>query len=707
MNILKMTARKKLQSGNGIALLLAASWYAMSLQSLPGADISTQPPELTPSAVPDSIVPSAPTADSPHSGQKELSNNNTQVSNSSVPAPETTAAFVVPDAVAPSGPFADGALFAQTDASNANPQADAVPLAANTQAPSNAPSAGGDAANASTSATATKSQNVTVNLINRLVERGILSKQDSEDLIKQAEQDAVQARVDAQQSAVQAAQVAVAQSIPPPPSEDSVRVTYIPEVVKNQMRDQIKQEVMDQAREEKWAAPQALPDWAPRFRFTGDVRVRYEGSYYPKGNDNTGGLPNFNAINTGAPFDTTGNSYPPEYNVDRQRTRVRLRARLAAEVDLGEGFTSGLRIATGDSNSPVTTNQTLGGSGGDFSKYQLWLDRAFIKYQVGDKDGNLTATVGRFDNPFFSTTALWDDDIGFDGIAGQGKYQVANGVTPFITGGLFPVYNTDLNFSTNQPEKFKSRDKWLSAVQSGVEWKIQKDLVAKAAVAYYHFTNIEGKLSDSFTPLTNQDNGNTDTSRPSFAQRGNTYMALRNITADASNNYGTINQWQYYGLATPFHELAFTGRVDYNRWEPFQVSMIGEFIKNLAFSRSAIESVAVNNRGATSSTSTSGAFEGGDTAWMVTLKVGSAALEKRWDWNTDIGYRYVESDALVDGFADSDFGGGGTNLKGFTIGGNLALSSRVWLGFRWMSASSIAGPTYKNDLLQVDINAKF
>ncbi|QUE51749.1 putative porin [Luteolibacter ambystomatis] len=29
------------------------------------------------------------------------------------------------------------------------------------------------------------------------------------------------------------------------------------------------------------------------------------------------------------------------------------------------------------------------------------------------------------------------------------------------------------------------------------------------------------------------------------------------------------------------------------------------------------------------------------------------------------------------------------------------------IGARWMSADQIAGPTYRNDILQVDLNAKF
>jgi hypothetical protein len=73
----------------------------------------------------------------------------------------------------------------------------------------------------------------------------------------------------------------------------------------------------------------------------------------------------------------------------------------------------------------------------------------------------------------------------------------------------------------------------------------------------------------------------------------------------------------------------------------------------------------------------------------------------------NLGYRYVESDAVVDGFTDSDFGGGGTNLQGYTIGGNVAFSRYVYAGVRWLSADSIAGPTFKEDIIQLDLNAKF
>jgi hypothetical protein len=566
------------------------------------------------------------------------------------------------------------------------------------------------------------SQNVTINLINRLVQRGVLAKEDAADLIKQAEADTAQAKAQAeaaQQSAIQSAVAdalsKVPVSAPQPeaePTDDTVRVPYIPETVKAQMRDEIKQEVMDQAREEHWAAPHSLPEWTTRIRLFGDVRVRGEKDSFPVGNNNTGAFPNFNAINTGAPFDISGNQFSPQLNVDQDRERIRLRARFGLAADLGSGFSAGVRVATGENNSPTSTNQSLGlanqSQGGNFSKYAIWLDRGFIAYDLGAPGRHLGLSLGRFDNPFYSNSEIiWDDDLGFDGIALQGDYEVLKGVTPFFAAGAFPVFNTDFNFSSNQPAKFKSTDKWLYGGQLGVNWKINHDFNAKVAAAYYYFDSVEGRLSDPFVPLSASDQGNTDNTRPSFAQKGNTYRPLRNIIPTADNNYGTTNQFQYFGLATPFHELALNGQFNYDHFEPVRLSLYGDFVKNLAFDSGAINAVAVNNRGPASSSNKFGSFAGGDTAWIVGLKVGSVALANRWDWQLGANYRYVESDAVVDGFCDSDFGGGGTNLKGYSLFGNLALSPRVSVGLRWMSADQVAGPQFKQDIIQLDFTGKF
>ena len=628
----------------------------------------------------------------------------------------------------------------------ASPNPAATPVVSPSPAPSPTPM---DVASGSSTgqATPTPSQNAVINLINRLVQRGVLTKEDATELIQQAEADAARAKEEAAKAASNAAAgseltqssllppvgelknaTAVTQAapeptppleeIPPalqPGPDNTVRVTYIPEIVKNQLREQIEQDVLRDARrvDDKLGPEPLIPGWVNRITPFGDIRLRYELNNFPGGNDNTGAFPNFNAINTGSPFDTAGTSFPPEYNVDKDRERFRFRVRVGLNADLGDGFSIGIRGATGENDSPVTENQTLGNAnnaqGGNFQKYSIWLDRAFLKWEAGGlPERDLTITLGRMDNPFFSTTLIWANDLGFDGAAISGRYQVVRGVTPFLTAGAFPVYNTDFNFANTNPTKFDSTDKYLYAVQGGTDWNINRDFHLKIAGALYDFNHIEGRLSNPFVPLTSTDQGNTDDLRPAFAQNGNTYMALRNILPTAANNFGQIDQFQYYGLATPFHEVAVTGRLDYNHFEPFQVSVTGEWVTNTAFDRGSIAAIAVNNR-STAASGSVGRYIGGNSAWNVYATLGSPVLQKRWDWNLGIGYRYVESDSVVDGFNDSDFGAPlyGTNLKGYTIFGNLALTPAVYVGFHYYSANAIAGPPFKSDVFQFDIGGKF
>ena len=572
----------------------------------------------------------------------------------------------------------------------------------------------------------TPTGNVTINLIQKLVKRGILTQEEANEMIRQAEAEAEAVRAQSQTDMVAIAQAAavqvVATSAPagsdlPPSSPDDIRVTHIPQPVKDQIKEEIKLELATNRTSREIANSLRLPKWVENGKAAFDLRVRYAGTFFPTGNDASGAFPNFNAINTGAPFDVTGTQFAPQLNVDQNRNQYLLRARFGMDFAMSENFSSGFRVATGSNNSPVSTNQGMGvansatqGQGGNFSKYAIWLDRAFLRYDFNVIEAiKSTAWVGRFENPFFSTRLVWDDDLGFDGAALTTKANITENFALFGTGGAFVVYNTDFNFSSNQPAKFASYDKYMFGGQGGFEWKIGDDLKWKTAVALYSFYNIEGKLSDPYTPLTVNDASNTDNSRPSFAQKGNTYMAIRNITPDASNDYGAINQWQYYGLATKFNELALTSQIDYDGFEPVRVSLVGEYVQNLAFNQDDINAIAVNNRSALDENGLTdiGAFDGSPYGWFVDLRVGTVALAKRWDWLLSVGYRWIGSDSVVDGFTDSDFGGGGTNMQGFTAAGFLSLSENVYLGLRWMGSESITGPQYDTNIFYLEVNSKF
>jgi hypothetical protein len=151
---------------------------------------------------------------------------------------------------------------------------------------------------------AAPSANATVNLINLMVKRGMLSEDEAAALVKQADDEAYVARQAVRDAAAKAdsadKRASTAADAASPPG--TKRVTYVPEIVRQQLRDDLKKEVMEKAQKEGWASPGLYPEWAQRIRFYGDVRVRYEGDFFPRGNA-VGFFPNFNAINSGSPFD--------------------------------------------------------------------------------------------------------------------------------------------------------------------------------------------------------------------------------------------------------------------------------------------------------------------------------------------------------------------------------------------------------------------
>ncbi|MGO4683757.1 putative porin [Hyphomicrobium sp. 2TAF46] len=561
------------------------------------------------------------------------------------------------------------------------------------------------------------SPSATANLVNLLLEQGVITQEQADKVTSQVDDEAFVTRNAVQDATTKAdaaakAATAAASAASPPGSR---RVSYVPEVVKRQLREDIRKEVMSQAKEEGWASPGTYPEWASRIRFHGDLRGRYEGLFYPGGGYNTDQLTDFNAINTGAPFDPLNKtSFPPVFDGNADRDRFRLRARLGMEADLSEGFTAGMRLATGSSASPVSTNQTLGGSGGNFSRYQLWLDRAYLTYDFNttgtpfDRYGistDVALSAGRFDNPFWKPTDLvWDDDLGFDGAAFQTKSKIRPGFTVFAAGGAFPIFNTNLDFATNEPDKFKSADKYLFGGQVGMNWQATPTLAFTMGAGLFDFSGVQGKRSSPCDILGRATACDTDHLRPSFAQKGNTYMYLRDVIPLQGQQL--LSSPQYYGLASEFRPLVLSGRADFGNFHPVHVVVDGEFVWNSAFDRAHVAAYAVNTCGPNGGSGRC-LFEGGNLGWIAKVTVGHKNLEKFGDWNTNIGYRYLESDAVMDAFSDSDFGLGGTNLQGYFLGGNFAVSKNVWTTAKWMSANSISGEPYAVDALQVDLNAKF
>ena len=244
------------------------------------------------------------------------------------------------------------------------------------------------------------------------------------------------------------------------------------------------------------------------------------------------------------------------------------------------------------------------------------------------------------------------------------------------------------------------------------------DTQIRLAAAYYDFEGVQGQVSSLCLIGSSSDVCDTDLTRPSFAQKGNTYMALRNL--DESLSLGQSNQFQFFGLVQKYRPLVASAQIDFAQFNPYHIIIDGEFVWNSAFDRSLTNvvpgqllgapGVAINNRGGVpgdAPTGTIGPFNGGDQGWMARVTVGNKDIKTFGDWNVYAAYKFLESDATLDAFVDPDFGLGGTNLKGYILGANLGVSKNVWAALKWMSATNIGGIPFASDVVLVDLNARF
>ncbi|PQP04073.1 hypothetical protein C5612_12670 [Pseudomonas frederiksbergensis] len=537
------------------------------------------------------------------------------------------------------------------------------------------------------------SENATINLIRLLVEQGVLKQDKAEALIAQAQNEAVQAQ--------KAASASTAVAAGPAAAPGDVRVQYVPAAVRDQIRDQVKAEVMATAKQENWAQPNTFPDWVSRISFDGDIRLRDESRYYSGTNSNE--IVDFARLNNNGPYDVNPNSstnLPPLLNSREDRENLfRLRARLGMKALISPEWTAGIRIGTGSDNNPVSTTQTLGGG---FGKKDIWLDQGYLTWKPSDQ---LTLTGGRIANPFFSTDMLYSTDLNFDGVAAIFDHKLNRDWGLFGTVGAFPVEYTNDTSTSNGFDKEESDNKWLYGAQIGANWAINSNNRLKGALAYYRFDDIEGQRSSPCEPWAGAPGCDSDGSRSAFMQKGNSVFLLRDITPNPLNP-ATTAQPQFVGLASEFNLLDLNLVWDTDLPEDFKLRSQANYIHNLGYDEGEMRKRSagqiVNNL------DSNGEVESGANAWMVQFTLGNSLdLKKQGDWNFFAGYKYIQPDALPDGFNDSSFHLGGTNAKGYFLGGSYGLAKNVFATGRWLSSEAVYGAPFDIDVLQLEINTRF
>lgn len=526
----------------------------------------------------------------------------------------------------------------------------------------------------------------TLNLIQLLVEQRVIKQEVADEMIRKAEAKAKGSQQQAQQKD--------AQPEATEPKKGEVRVTYVPEHVKREIRDQLRQEVVVQAKQERWGDVNAVPEWVSRFKMEGDIRLREQADFF---GDNNAPAANFQAA--GQQIDNT-----TEDSLHRERVRMRL----GINANITKGVDLGLRLTTGNVNSvgvtgdllgvgsPVSTLQTFGTYN---SKFSFVLDQVFLKLAPWNA---LTVSVGRFPNPFFvgtvgniytgplpkgphtipvagvvHTDLLWDVDLNFEGLAVnlQPWLNEDRVIRPFFNAGVFPLQEV------NRSETVKAKDKWFYGAQAGFEWAPpDTDTKIRVGAAYFDYSNVAGMRNPNFgDTLFNQ-------SAPLFRQKGN---SLFNIDNDGDP---TTNLW---ALAADYKIANLTIVADYAKFKPIHIIGTLDFARNVGYDEGKIRA------------RTGQSISPEVNAYQARLTIGYPVISERHQWQVFGFYRRSERDSMLDAFTDSNYLLGGTNHTGYTIQGLYGVAHNTWLGLRYMSYDHISGLPLGIDTVNLDLNARF
>lgn len=512
----------------------------------------------------------------------------------------------------------------------------------------------------------------TMGLIEALVEQGVLPRAKADAMLAAAQQKA---------AAVRASAPPVAEAKP-----GTIRVPYVPQAVKDQLRNEIREEVATQARAERWGVPNSAAGWTDRIKIEGDIRVRHQSDFFDKSNT-AASVYDSDILASGgtravdfANFTSSGflNS-----NLTESRNRLRLRARLDVTAKVSDQVSTGIRIATGSSTDRVSTNQTMGQ---DFNKYTLLLDRAFIRYEPVEW---LNVSAGRIPNPWFNSEMMWSDNLNFEGLAVQATWPSADTsrtFTPFATAGIFPL---------REDAPPTRGDRWLYGAQVGGNWQLNASTQIKLGIAQYKYQNMEGQIDQDYT--LNQGAGLTygqyEYGR-SLRQKGNT-LFLTNNSLDGT-------EAEYYGLASKFAPLAITAAARFSHFSPYSLLTTFEYVTNTAYDEAEIK-----RRTALAS------IDGRKDGYILKAAFGHPLVQQRGDWQVSASYRAIGADAVLDAFTDSDLGLGGTNLTGFTLGFQYGIDRNTNVNVRYLSGRELDPFTigqnsrFSVDTLQVDFNVRF
>jgi len=452
--------------------------------------------------------------------------------------------------------------------------------------------------------------------------------------------------------------------------------------------------------ESKWKINKAIKS----VEIYGDLRVRYENRQV---------------------------SAPDDSRIELNRERAALRVGLRG--DIMDDFYYGFRLDT--SSNPRSPWVTFGTSSsgvpyyGPFGKSTDGLDLGQV-YIGWHPTSWLDVTVGKMDNPLYTTAMVWDSDLTPEGAAERFR-RVVGRADFFATFGQF-LYQ-DANPTHTAPGLFNlgfenSSPAFLLAWQGGVTYHLTDKLSVKIAPVLYNYVGegVNGNAPGS--ALTPDFTG-------TFVGQGSTNTLTGNAQGWSGYNQGyydgfTANQTGINDLLVLEVPWEFNLKLD-----KVNLRLFGDYAQNLEggdraqaaylASRSAFQPLGGGGIAPIQSPQTK------DTkAYQVGFAVGNrdslglvyGQTCRKHGWEARAYWQHIEQYALDPNLLDSDFFEGRGNMEGVYSALAYGVTDNVITTFRYGYASRIndklgtggsnldipqMNPIQQYHLLQLDLTVKF
>ncbi len=367
----------------------------------------------------------------------------------------------------------------------------------------------------------------------------------------------------------------------------------------------------------KQLAKEIVPDSARNWNWKGDIRLRNE---FRNGEGNSTDAGTANKVN-----------------------RQRIRFRFGTEAKVADTLKVNLRLATGSTSDPVSTNQSFDVN---FNKVTINLDLANVEWAPLVPGITKTAVVGGImENPLWMVGPMvFDGDLSFHGAAVKLSQDVTPAVNIFTNNGVFVL-------DTNETEPSAL---WLTQVGSALKLfpdapeEVLKNLKLTSAVAYHDYMNTyrNGSGRAGTDPLIRESQNNTD-SVEDFNQL-NPSVELASMVA-----------------GVPF-------------------SFFGDWVRNLELGKA------------------SSGYQFG-----VKVGKARIPFDLKSGWEAGYFFQRLEQNAAYDEFTDSDFLDGGTNNRGNVFWVTLATLKNSTAGVKFFTTQELKGAKDHEDRIQFDWITKF